>query len=254
MGIPRVNRWLLALAVALQPGLAAAQASHVSLTIDEHGVTLDAREATIGAILQEWERVGGIKVMAPETLNDGPVTLQLTNVPEREAFDILLRGAGGYVLGPRTAGTVGASQFGMLVLVPPGAQFSQIAAAAFNRSATQTSAPVVGLILPAPAAQTDTEADQPEQTGERAASDLTPDADSPESTAPLLADRPPPDLRTPIQRPSAAPDALNPFGKPGGAATPGTILTGAAPTGFLYPSNALQESGGQTPGEPPPPR
>src|SRR5262245_982092 len=70
MGIPRVNRWLLALAVALQPGLAAAQASHVSLTIDEHGVTLDAHDATIGAILKEWERVGGIKVMAPETLND----------------------------------------------------------------------------------------------------------------------------------------------------------------------------------------
>jgi hypothetical protein len=251
MGIRRVNRWLLALAVTLQPGLAAAQASHVSLTIDEHGVTLDAREATLRAVLEEWARVGGLKVMAPDTLADGPVTLQLTNVPEREAIEILLRGAGGYVLGPRAAGEKGASKFGMLVLVPPGAQFSQIAAAAISRPVAPNSASP-GLILPAPA-QLEPSLEQPERNGEGASNDLAADADSPESATPQLVDRPP-DLRTPIQRPSTAPDAQNPFGRPGVAATPGTIVTGGPPAGFFYPANAFQESGGETPAEPPAPR
>ena len=252
MGIRRVNRWLLALAVTLQPGLAAAQASHVSLTIDEHGVTLDAREATLRAVLEEWARVGGLKVMAPDTLADGPVTLQLTNVPEREAIEILLRGAGGYVLGPRAPGGTGASSFGTLVLVPPGAQFSQVAAAAVSRPAAHDAAPFTGLVRPAPA-QAERTVEPPEQSAEGAsASEFGADPDSPESPTQLV-DRPP-DLRTPIQRPSAAPDAQNPFGTPAVAATPGTIVTGGPPAGFFYPANTFQESGGGTPAEPPAPR
>jgi hypothetical protein len=253
MGAHRVTRWLLALAVALQPGLAAAQASHVSLTIDEHGVTLDARDATLRAILAEWARVGGIKVMTPDTLDDSPVTLQLAHVPEREALEILLRGAGGYVLGPRAAGEAGASKFGMLVLVPPGAQFSQVAAAAIRRAGEEeTPLPVMAAILPAPV-QDEPSQEQPERDRQIASSDAATDTDSPDSAAPTLVDRPP-DLRTPVQRPSTAPDAQNPFGKPAASAIPGSISTGAAPAGFFYPSNPFQESGGQTSAEAPAPR
>lgn len=252
MGISCVNRWLLALAVALQPGLAAAQASHVSLTIDERGVTLDARAAMLRAILDEWARVGGIKVMTPDTLDDRPVTLQLTNVPEREAIEILLRGAGGYVLGPRAAGETGASKFGMLVLVPPGTEFSQIATAAIARSESHDPPPVKGLVLPAPA-QTEPALEQPERDAIRASSDPGADGDSPEVTPPKLVDRAP-DLRTPIMRPSTAADAQNPFGRASVSTTPGAIVTGAPPPGFFYPTNAFQESGGETPAEPPTPR
>jgi hypothetical protein len=116
MASRRLSFRSLAFAIALYPAIAGAQTPHVSLVLDERGVTLDARDATLREVLSEWERVGGMKLLNAEVLDDRRVTLQVSAVGEREALDILLRDLGGYVLGVRGAGASGGSQFGTLVL------------------------------------------------------------------------------------------------------------------------------------------
>src|ERR1051325_7175425 len=118
MAIRRTARWIWAAAVAMLPAVVAAQASHVSLSIDERGVTLEARDATLREILAEWSRVGGTKVRNAEALDAKPVTLSLAGVSEREALDILLRDIGGYLLSARGAGGHTVSQFAGLLVVP----------------------------------------------------------------------------------------------------------------------------------------
>src|SRR6476646_2626655 len=53
----RSTFWSLAFVIAFYPAIAGAQTSHVSLVLDERGVTLDAREATLREVFSEWERV-----------------------------------------------------------------------------------------------------------------------------------------------------------------------------------------------------
>jgi len=82
-------------------------------------VTLDATNATPAAILAEWARVGGTRVVDGEKVTGAPVTLKLEGTPERQALDIVLRSAAGYIAAPRTAGGVsGASQFDRIVVMP----------------------------------------------------------------------------------------------------------------------------------------
>ena len=52
------------------------------------------------------------------------MTLELTNVPEVEALEILLRSAGGYVLAPRRADTANASRYDRILILPPSAAAS----------------------------------------------------------------------------------------------------------------------------------
>jgi hypothetical protein len=55
--------------------------------------------------------------MNGERLQGGPVTLQFEGVPERLVMDSLLRGAAGYVLGPRLAVQNGPSTFGIVSIL-----------------------------------------------------------------------------------------------------------------------------------------
>ena len=64
-------------------------------------MSLSAKNATVGQILAEWAKVGQTKIVNAERVGGGPMTLELTDVPEAEALEILLRSAGGYVLAPR---------------------------------------------------------------------------------------------------------------------------------------------------------
>ena len=58
----------------------------------------------------------------------GPITLELVDVPEKEALDILLRTAAGYIAAPRPANMAGASQFDRVIVLatsrPPAATAS----------------------------------------------------------------------------------------------------------------------------------
>jgi glucosyl-dolichyl phosphate glucuronosyltransferase len=93
----------------------------LQLTFRDGHVSLAAHGVTLQQVLKEWERIGRTQVdhadAAPATLLD----LDLTDVTEEEALDVLLRSAGGFVAIAAPAPDVTASHFGRILIVPPGA-------------------------------------------------------------------------------------------------------------------------------------
>jgi hypothetical protein len=98
--------------------LATPAAAEVQLTIDGGRVTLSAKNATVGQILAEWAKVGQTKIVNGERVAGGPVSIELANVPELDAIEILLRSAGGYVLAPRRVETAKASRYDRILIFP----------------------------------------------------------------------------------------------------------------------------------------
>ena len=92
----------------------------VQITFEQGGlVTLIANGATVREVLAEWERQGGSKFVGAERLNAGaPLTLQFDHRTEKEVMASLLRQASGYILGPRRLGTIGASSFEVVYILP----------------------------------------------------------------------------------------------------------------------------------------
>lgn len=97
---------------------ARADAQQMTLQIQNGLVTLDAQNVSIRQILAEWARVGGARIVNGEKVMGGPVTLQLNGIPERQALDTILRGVSGYMLASRQAGSVGASAFDRILILP----------------------------------------------------------------------------------------------------------------------------------------
>jgi hypothetical protein len=100
-------------------GAASTASADVHLTIRGGRVTLIAKDATVRQILAEWERVGQTKVINADRIAGGPLNLELTDVPEQQALDVLLRSVSGVVLAPR-AGTIdNLSAFERIIVMPP---------------------------------------------------------------------------------------------------------------------------------------
>src|SRR5688572_5661295 len=126
-----MTRRIVLAVVLLALASLAAQAQTVKVEFLMGKVNLVAKDASLRAILTEWARVGGTRLVNPERLTGGPLTLELIGVPERQALDILLRDVGGYILGPRQALVAGVSAVDRLVVVtaaagrplPPGPSF-----------------------------------------------------------------------------------------------------------------------------------
>jgi hypothetical protein len=112
-----MTRRLVLATVLLTVASLSAQAQTVKVEFLMGKVNLVAQNASLRAILNEWSRVGGTRLVNPERLSGGPVTLEFVGVPERQALDILLRDVGGYILGPRTTLVTGVSAFDRLVVV-----------------------------------------------------------------------------------------------------------------------------------------
>ena len=107
-------------------GLSAASVSaqSISLTLRDGRVTLITQNATPAAILAEWARQGQVRVVDGERVPGAPLTIRLENVPEREALDIVLRGAAGYIAAPRAqAAAATLSRFDRVIVMgsSPGA-------------------------------------------------------------------------------------------------------------------------------------
>jgi hypothetical protein len=92
--------------------------AEVHLIIRDGHVDLDARDATVRQILSEWARVGQTRIVNAEGITGGPVTLQLSNVPEAQALEILLRSVSGYMTAPRPVDVSNASQFDRILVMP----------------------------------------------------------------------------------------------------------------------------------------
>src|ERR1700704_4389056 len=108
------------LAVACVTGLAAGSTAlaDVQLIIRNGQVSLVAKDATVRQILTEWARVGQTKIVNVERIPGGPITLELKNVPEQEALDVLLRSVSGYMAAPRAAVVANASAFDRIIVMP----------------------------------------------------------------------------------------------------------------------------------------
>lgn len=93
----------------------------VSLTIRDGRVTLRAANASLRQILAEWERQGQMKVVGADKLAHQTVTLSVTDMPEKQALDIVMRGVPGYLAVDRAAAdapaTASASRFDRLVVL-----------------------------------------------------------------------------------------------------------------------------------------
>ncbi len=111
---------LLSLVFALAAvGVAAstATAGELSVKIANGRATIIAKDVPVRQILAEWAKVGETKILHGEKVPGGPVTLELIDVPEKEALDVLLRTAAGYIAAPRPANLPGASQFDRVIVL-----------------------------------------------------------------------------------------------------------------------------------------
>ena len=122
----KIYRCTLALAVAVVTAAPAA-AGELKLTISAGLVTVVADDVPVSRILAEWSRVGQIKIVNGEKLMT-VVSLELVNVPEKQALDIVLRSASGYLAAERAVPVAGASAFDRIMILP----FSQPPAQSFT--------------------------------------------------------------------------------------------------------------------------
>jgi hypothetical protein len=118
MGFRSVTTAVLLCVLCAAP--ARAQQS-IKLEFNNGRVSLNAQNAPLRAILAEWARLGGATIMNGDRVTGGPVTLELVAVPERQALDTLLRTVAAYMLAPRRAGSVGASTFDRILILPTSA-------------------------------------------------------------------------------------------------------------------------------------
>jgi hypothetical protein len=95
-----------------------ANAGELKLSINAGRVTVIATNVPVSQVLQEWARVGHTKIVNAERIMGPPVTVQLVNVPEKEALDIILRSASGYVAAPRPELVADASMYDRIMIMP----------------------------------------------------------------------------------------------------------------------------------------
>lgn len=231
----------------------------VQLTIQNGRVSLVAKDATLRQILAEWAKVGQTKIVNAERVPGGPLTLQFTNWPERQALDTLLRTLAGYVAQPREVEVANLSHFDRIVVMPT------IAAPASPAMTTTTNAP--SPIFPQPGNPT---FQQPVQTID----DQDDDRPAP-NRGPMFNTFPPPQVGNPLNMPSGMPPGVvnpaqaplmlpQPNGPlpmqapvpaqarpPGGAAQPTTAYpTGVSVPGMIVPGPPQPGQPGQ-PVQPP---
>jgi hypothetical protein len=117
--VATMNMKPLTVAAALVlAGALPASAQSVTIQFQNGMVNVNAQNAPVRTILAEWARVGGAKVVNAERIAGTPLTLELTNVTEREALNVLLRNVSGYIVGARDPGSVGASSYDRIVILP----------------------------------------------------------------------------------------------------------------------------------------
>jgi hypothetical protein len=115
-----MNRPCRALAAAcIVVGLASPSfAGQVTLVIRDGLVTLDAKDATLREIFAEGARVGQTLVVNAEKVPGSPMTVQFTDLPERQALDTLLRSAAGFLAVSRVVSQASTSMYDRIVLMP----------------------------------------------------------------------------------------------------------------------------------------
>jgi len=112
-----------ALILALVASFVAAgsASAEVSITLQNGRVTIVAKDATARQILSEWARVGQTKIVNVDRIPGAPMTIELTDVPEGQALDVLLRNVSGYLAAPRAVAAANLSVFDRVIVMPTSA-------------------------------------------------------------------------------------------------------------------------------------
>ena len=246
-----------ALVALLGAAATAASASDPQVTLKDGRVTIVADNVPVRKILEDWARVGQIRIVNLEKLTGPPVTLRLENVPERDALGVLLRSAAGYLAAPRNTDVPGASRFDRIMILatsrPPAAS------SASAPPSGQTPQPLV----PQPAADDSADPDengdlvQPPQPGMMPPG--MPGAQGPlqlpPNPVPFPGTADPNDQTTPPQQPLTLPrpgvvpvpqQTAQPGAYPAG--TPGVATVPGAPTAVIPAPGTIQKPPPKKPG------
>jgi hypothetical protein len=117
--------------------------AEVYLTVRDGRVSIIAKDATVGEILAEWAKSGQTRIVNAERIPLDRVTLELVNVTEGQALDVLLRKSSGYIAASRATAVANASQFDHIIIMPPSVA-----------PQTNTAAPVAARVSPTPLSDT----------------------------------------------------------------------------------------------------
>jgi hypothetical protein len=218
-------RILLACAFVTLAALPAAGQS-VKLSFHEGKVDLSAENASLRAILTEWARVGGTRVLNAERIVSPPVTVEFKGAYEQQALESLLRGVSGYIVGPRlTPGGPSSSGFDRIVIL---ATSNAPRPAAVTPAVSRPPGPQPLRRLPAPVEENQDDAADNDANPPAAGAVARPEtpADLRRRLGQLLENDADDDTNEP---PPATSTPANPFGVTTGAARPGVITPAPAP-------------------------
>jgi hypothetical protein len=162
-----------------------ATAGELKLTIANGRVTLIADAVPIRTVLQEWAKLGQSQIVNGEKVQGAPLTLQLIDVPEEQALDIVLRSASGYLAAPRATAIANASRFDRIVILAMSRPTSTTAAAPPPQHQPMPQPFPTPPILQQPVGDDQDESDEPRPE------------DAPEPAQPSFATRPGPIPLTP---------------------------------------------------------
>jgi hypothetical protein len=118
IGLVRPAPALAGLAAAAWLAAAGSARADVSVILQDGRATVILHDATPRQALAEWARVGQTRIQNLDRVPGGPVTIELRDVPEARALEVLLRSVAGYIAAPRPAGAPGASVFDRILILP----------------------------------------------------------------------------------------------------------------------------------------
>jgi len=133
--------------------------AEVKVSMHDGRVTIVAKDATLRQILTEWARVGQTKIVNVERVPGGPMTLELTEMPEPQALDLLLRSVSGYMAAARPTAVANLSQFDRVVVMATSAAPRQ----ALSPVASSPAFPQPQFNQPQPSAEDDADDQRPAQ-------------------------------------------------------------------------------------------
>jgi len=219
---------VLAVVALLAAGVTSAAAQGVTLEFQGGKVRLLAQNVSVSQILAEWSRSGRTTIVNGERVPGPPVTLELQNVSEQEALDIVLRNVSGYLVAARETAISGASAFDRIYILPTSSRPSTAAA---------TSASLPQAVQVQDAGDDDPPPpNAPRGPNTPPGARLPRDVNQPTSTvrpAVTVDD----DRNEPDNRPAPSPN--NPFGVAPGTARPGVVTPGTpspTPPGAITPA------------------
>jgi hypothetical protein len=125
--------------------LGSTASADVQISIRDGQVSIAAKDATVRQILTEWARVGRTNIVNVERIPGASMTIELKNVPEKDALDMLLRSISGYIAAPRAPFVSDASLFDRIIVLPT--------SAAPNATATSSGPPPFSLQTGLPLSQ-----------------------------------------------------------------------------------------------------